>query len=73
MPYNQFKSNFDKYNETHEKKLDYAKYQMDRLMDGLAVIETNKDPILLIDTPRSMMTELYDMQQVMVREYEFPL
>lgn len=53
--------------------MDYAKYQMDRLMDGLAVIETNKDPILLIDTPRSMMTELYDMQQVMVREYEFPL
>lgn len=73
MPYTQFKSNFDKYNETHEKKLDFDKYQLDRLMDGLAVIEANKDPILLIDTPRSMMTEFYDMQQVMVREYEFPL
>ncbi len=73
LPYNQFKTNFDQYNRTHENKLNYAKYQIDRLMDGLAVIEADKDPVLLIDTPRSMMTELYDMQQVMVREYEFPM
>lgn len=73
IPYKHFKENFDTYNSTHENQLDYAKYQRDRLMDGLAVIEANKDPDLLIDTPRSMMTELYDMQQVLVREYAFPV
>lgn len=73
MPYMQFEENFDKYNATHEKKLDFSKYQMDRLMDGLAVIGENGDPVLLIDTPRSMLTELYDMRQIMAREYVFPV
>lgn len=73
MPFERFKENFDKYNATHEKKLDYEKYQIDRLMDGLAVIGADGKLDLLIDTPRSMMTELYDMQQVMVREYAFPI
>lgn len=73
MRYEQFKENFEAYNATHEKKLGFAKYQMDRLMDGLAVIGVDKNPVLLLDTPRSMMTELYDMQQIMVREYVFPV
>lgn len=72
MPYDLFKKNFDAYNDTHESKLDFDKYRLDRLMDGLAVIKENGAPVLLIDTPGSMMTELYDMQQVMVREYKFP-
>ena len=42
-------------------------------MDGLAVIREGDSPILLIDAPRSMMKDLYDMQQVFVREYEFPV
>ncbi len=73
MRYEKFKENFEAYNATHEKKLVFAKYQIDRLMDGLAVIGVDKDPVLLLDTPRSMMTELYDMQQIMVREYVFPV
>lgn len=73
MRFEDFKSNFDKYNETHEQKLDYDKYQRDRLMDGLAVITRDGAPILLIDSPRSMMTELFQMQQVMVRKYNFPV
>ena len=40
-------------------------------MDGLAVIDENEEPYLLIDAPRSMITELYDVQQVMLRKYSF--
>ena len=71
LPFDTFKENFDRYNETHDKKLNFAKYQLDRLMDGLAVIASDGDPVLLIDTPRSMMNEMYSMQQVMLREYVF--
>lgn len=73
VPYDRYQANFDAYNATHEKKLDYFKYQKDRLMDGLAVIRDTGEPVLLIDAPRSMMRGLYDMQQVMVREYVFPV
>ncbi len=73
VPYDRYQANFDAYNATHEKKLDYFKYQKDRLMDGLAVIRGTGEPVLLIDAPRSMMRGLYDMQQVMVREYVFPV
>lgn len=73
VPYDRFQANFDAYNATHERKLDYFKYQKDRLMDGLAVIRGTGEPVLLIDAPRSMMRGLYDMQQVMVREYVFPV
>lgn len=71
LPFNIFKENFEKYNNTHDEKLNYNKYQLDRLMDGLAVIDDNKEPYLLIDAPRSMITELYDVQQVMLRRYGF--
>lgn len=71
LPFNIFKENFEKYNNTHDEKLNYNKYQLDRLMDGLAVIDDNKEPYLLIDAPRSMITELYDVQQVMLRRYCF--
>ncbi len=73
MPYKDFKKNFDAYNATHERKLDFSKYELDRLMDGLAVIGENGETMLLIDAPRSIMTALYDMQQIMVREYIFPV
>ena len=73
LPFKQFKESFDAYSDTHQKQLNYDRYRRDRLMDGLAVISQDAEPVLLIDTPRSMMTELYDMQQLMVREYEFPL
>jgi len=71
--YEDFKKDFDAYNATHESKLDFSKYELDRLMDGLAVIREDQEPILLIDAPRSMMTALFDMQQIMVREYVFPV
>lgn len=73
MPYEEFKKNFDAYNATHESKLDFSKYELDRLMDGLAVIGENGEVMLLIDAPRSILTSLYDMQQIMVREYIFPI
>lgn len=73
MPYEQFEENFNKYSANHEKQLNFAKYKRDRLMDGLAVIGVDKEPVLLIDTKRSMMTELSDLQQIMVREYVFPV
>ncbi|MDE7267219.1 MAG: hypothetical protein K2N89_07125, partial [Lachnospiraceae bacterium] len=73
MPYEEFKKNFDAYNETHESKLNFSKYELDRLMDGLAVIGDNGEVMLLIDAPRSILTALYDMQQIMVREYIFPI
>ena len=59
------------YNSTHEMKLSFDKYQMDRLMDGLAVIcdDENKLPMLLIDAPRSISTEIFDMCQLMLRKY----
>lgn len=72
MPIGKYKRNFELYNETHEKKLSYDEYQMDRLMDGLAVIRDNEEPVLLIDAPGSMMREMYDIQQVMLRKYLLP-
>lgn len=72
MPYKNFKDNFNAYNATHESKLDFSKYELDRLMDGLAVIGDDGEVMLLIDAPRSIMTALYDMQQIMIREYIFP-
>ncbi|MBQ9610567.1 MAG: HD domain-containing protein [Lachnospiraceae bacterium] len=71
MPFNIFKKNFDKYSEKHERCLNYEMYKIDRLMDGLAVIFEDKEPILLIDSPRSMLSQFYDMQQIMVRKYVF--
>lgn len=73
MSQKQFEKNFKAYNKAHENQLNAAKYKMDRLMDGLAVVEDDKAPILLIDSPRSMLKELCKTQQVMVREYKFPL
>lgn len=70
MPFELFKENFDKYNDTHNEKLNFNKYQLDRLMDGLAVIDEG-EPYLLIDASRSMLTEIYDVQQVMLRKYSF--
>lgn len=71
VPFDLFKKNFMAYNNTHEMKLSFEKYQMDRLMDGLAVIcdDESKPPMLLIDAPRSMSTEIFDMRQLMLRKY----
>lgn len=72
VPFKIFKKNFNEYNGTHKAKLSFDKYQMDRLMDGLAVICDDEDasPILLIDAPRSMSTEIFDMRQLMLRKYQ---
>lgn len=53
-------------------KLSFDKYKIDRLMDGLAVIsnDPNVEPMLLIDAPRSMTTEIYDVCQLMCRKYQ---
>lgn len=72
MPIDKYKRNFELYNLTHKKDLNYDEFQMDRLMDGLAVIGDNEEPVLLIDAPGSMMREMYDTQQVMLRKYIFP-
>lgn len=86
VPFHIFEKNFRAYNETHQERLSeeelsrgelpkaelsFEKYQIDRLMDGLAVISDDEDelPFLLLDAPRSIMTEIYDMRQLMFREY----
>lgn len=86
VPFKIFEKNFRAYNETHQEKLSeeelsrgespkaelsFEKYQIDRLMDGLAVISDDEDklPFLLLDAPRSIMTEIYDMRQLMFRKY----
>lgn len=57
--------------ELPKAELSFDKYSMDRLMDGLAVIPDQEDqpPFLLVDAPRSIMTEMYDMRQLMFRNY----
>lgn len=72
MPIEQFRKNFDLYNSTHKEKLNYDEFQLDRLMDGLVVIGDDA-PVLLIDAPGSMMREMYDIQQLMLRKYHFPI
>lgn len=72
VPIEQFKKNFDLYNSTHQQKLNYDEFSRDRLMDGLAVIKDDT-PVLLIDAPGSMMREMYDIQQVMLRRYTLPI
>lgn len=86
VPFKIFEKNFRAYNETHQEtlseeelsrgevpkaELSFEKYQIDRLMDGLAVISDDEDelPFLLLDAPRSIMTEIYDMRQLMFRKY----
>ena len=45
---------------------------VDRLMDGIALIPSDgSEPKLLIDVPQSILKELYDTRQVMVRKYIF--
>ncbi len=75
MRIEQFEKNFELYNSTHMQKLDYEEYLLDRLLDGLAVIsdDESKPPVLLIDAPGSMMREMYDIQQVMLRKYILPI
>lgn len=74
MPIEQFNKNFELYNSTHKEKLNYDEFLLDRLMDGLAVInDTDDEPILLIDAPGSIMREMYDVQQVMLRKYNLPI
>ena len=56
-PIEQFKKNFDLYNSTYQRKLNYNELSRDRLMDDLAVIKDDT-PVLLIDAPGSMMREI---------------
>lgn len=73
LPYEKFKEKFDEYNQKHSCDLNWEKYQLDRLMDGLVVINESGEPALLIDTPRSIMTDLYGLQQTMFRKYKYPI
>lgn len=71
LPYETFKEYFEEYNKTHNEGQNFSKYQLDRLMDGLSVIDSKEEPMLLIDAPGSMLRGLYDVQQVMLRKYSF--
>lgn len=44
-------------------------YLLDRLQDGVAVIEEGKGPYLLIDSPRSMLHDVYNLRYCILRSY----
>lgn len=45
-------------------------YRVDRLLDGLSVIEDGEDPYLLIDSPRSMLRDIYKLKYCILRKYK---
>ena len=44
-------------------------YLLDRLQDGVAVIEDGKAPYLLIDSSRSMLHDVYNLRYCILRSY----
>ena len=43
-----------------------------RLQEGITIIEEGKEPILLSDSPASLMSRLYSTKVCILREYELP-
>ncbi|MBQ4429504.1 MAG: HD domain-containing protein [Clostridia bacterium] len=46
--------------------------RLDRLLDGLVVIDKDKEPILLIDSEQSMLRDIYKLRYRVVRKYSIP-
>lgn len=70
VPFEIFKSDYEKNNKNHGQSVPFVQYEIDRLMDGLAVIKDDGTVSLLIDSPRSIMGEMYKVQQIILREYK---
>lgn len=45
-------------------------YLADRLQDGVAVIESGKEPYLLVDSERSMLHDIYRLRYCILRSYK---
>ncbi len=43
-----------------------------RLQEGITILEEGKEPILLCDSPASLMSQLYHMRICIMREYRLP-
>lgn len=45
--------------------------QIRRLQEGITILEDGKKPVLLCDSPASLMSQLYPLQVCILREYQF--
>ena len=43
-----------------------------RLQEGIPILEEGKEPVLLPDSPASLMSRLYGTRTCILREYRFP-
>lgn len=50
--------------------VDIESYKIDRLQEGIAVIEDDKEPYLLVDSKRSMLRDIYGLKFVAIRKYK---
>ena len=74
VPIEIFENNYNIYlNECAPDKydtVDIESYKIDRLQAGIAVIEADKEPYLLVDSPRSMLRDIYGLKFVAIRKYK---
>ena len=54
-----------------DEEEEVKKRYTDRLQDGIAVIENEKEPYLLLDSKRSMLRKMYSIRYSILREYDF--
>lgn len=66
---NEFKNVLDKINLDNTSEEKFIKNNTARLQEGVAVIEANEQPKLLVDDSRSIMSHLYGTKTYILREY----
>lgn len=69
VPENEFKKVLDKINLSSTSEEKFIRYNIARLQEGVAVIEPNCNPKLLVDDTRSIMSHLHGTKTYILREY----
>lgn len=69
VPESHFRSALDRINLDSTSEEKFVKYNIARLQEGVAVVEKDQTPKLLVDDPRSIMSHLYGTKTYILREY----
>lgn len=69
VPENEFRNILDKINLDSTSEEKFTKNNTARLQEGVAVIEAHKQPKLLVDDSRSIMSHLHGTKTYILREY----
>lgn len=73
VPLSVFRDRLEKYSAgrclTDDEVL---KFQIRRLQEGITILREGEEPVLLCDSPASLMSQLYGLRSCILREYRYP-